>query len=83
MKHKLLTKMTFIITLVIMFMIGGHLMDVGDVIGDTYDYATNGFFQVHPSKIYHIGYYMMYCSFIMMMFYALYLTIEKTPIPPE
>lgn len=74
-------------------MIGGHLLDVGDIIGD-YDKdinmlirennlnyihhndATNGFFNISSTKVYHIGYYLMYISFMSLIILYINLLIK-------
>ena len=86
MKNKILT----LITLVVLFMAGGHLLDVGDIASNSdgiikrlieennlnyiqQEGLTNGFFNIGTSKVYHIGYYLMYISFMALI--VLYLNI--------
>ena len=48
-----------IIALVVMGLIGGWLTDVGEVIsGSDYPVATNGFWSMPASQVYHIGMYL-------------------------
>jgi|TARA_Y100000310_G_scaffold180317_1_gene180205 hypothetical protein len=51
-----------LIMLAIMFMMGGHLLDIGNIAQDRY--LTSGFYNIHASKVFHIGLFMMYFSFI-------------------
>lgn len=81
-KLKLRNQIVFIVLLVVLFMIGGHMMDVGDVIQDVdgkKGFATNGFFKVNASKLYHLGYYLMYISFliVLMMYIVLFVKHGK------
>lgn len=80
-----------VILLVILFMIGGHLLDIGDVVydhnkrikrlidendlnnkyGNGEAITTNGLFNMDANTTYHIGYYLMYlCFFVMVILYV-------------
>ena len=78
-KMKMVNKVILVVTLVVLFMAGGHLMDIADIVEDVSlsrgveGYLTNGFFNVDETKIYHVGYYLMYVSFFVIT--LLYISI--------
>ena len=55
-----------IIGLVSLFLVGSHFHDVGGHNGN--DFATNGFVKIDAVKLSHIGWYMMYISFFIIVF---------------
>lgn len=65
---ELKVKILSIVMIVTLFMVGGHLLDIGDVINDNGSgLACNGFYCVSANKVYHGGYYMMYVAFMVIV----------------
>lgn len=60
-------KILLVFFLTILFMLSGHLMDIGDNIPK----PCNGFFCIKPNQLFHIGYYGMYVWFIILALFAL------------
>lgn len=61
-------KIMFLLMTVVMFMAGGHLLDIGDVAMDAgYDKLGNGFFDVSSRQVKHIGYYLMNLAFMFIL----------------
>ena len=61
-------KIMFMLMTVVLFMSGGHLLDIGQVAMDTgYDRLGNGFFDISARQVKHLGYYMMYMSFMFIL----------------
>jgi len=62
------TKILSIVGLTILFMLGSHLFDIASVIkaneGVT---ATNGFYSITVVQLSHIGWYMMYAAFFILL----------------
>lgn len=63
-RDKMKTEILFIISMVAVFTIGSHLHDAGRILGDDgKSIATNGFYNIDVSRLFHIGWYMMYLTF--------------------
>ena len=63
-----MNKIYYLFALTAVFLIGGHLLDIGDVLNDQNIRATNGFIDLNASKLFHSGYYLMYASFFISIF---------------
>jgi len=66
--NKLTTYILGIVAIVVIFLSGSHLMDVGNIAKSIESgYLTNGFFNLNAVKVFHFGYYTMYLAFFAMV----------------
>ncbi|MEK6878416.1 MAG: hypothetical protein AABY22_02350 [Nanoarchaeota archaeon] len=61
------TEVLFLLAMVAIFTIGSHLHDVGSLLKEEGKTATNGFYNVDASRLYHSGWYMMYLGFFALL----------------
>jgi len=88
------TEILFIIAMLSIFLIGSHLHDISGHISfvvpqEVYDeymftpILTNGFFDISPAMLSHIGWYMMYFSFFVLVvgYVCLLLEVKNGKMP--